>query len=258
MKVTLKAFLPGWARKNRGEPIDLGTSLRAAQDAILNRLQGREVRIYEAGGGSMSYLPESFTAPADVTVVDIDAVQLENNTYAKTKILGDIQSHSFPPDSFDLVVCYNVIEHLEAPDRAIRLFHRALRPGGLLFIGAPNPDSLPGLVTRSTPHAMHVWYYKAILGQEKAGRPGEPPFPTFYHKIVKPVELVSFCRALGYGLVYMRKYQSPREREMLQSQPIFGFLLRTVTGMLDVLALGRRDFRYGDYHVVFEKRSATG
>ena len=41
---------------------------------------------------------------------------------------------------------------------------------------------------------------------------------------------------------------------MLSSQPLFGLLLRIATGALSVLSLGRRNFRYGDYHAVFEKR----
>ena len=240
-------------RRSRSESKDLITSLRAAQEAITSRFHGKRVCLYEAGGGSMSYLPESFIAAAEVTVVDIDATQLKNNVYAKTKILGDIQTHSFPSNSFDVIVCYNVIEHLQTPDRAIRLFGDALKPGGMLFIGAPNPDSLPGIVTRVTPHAMHVWYYRRILKQEKAGQPGEAPFPTFYDRIVKPHTLVKYCKSIGLELVYLGEYQSPREREMLRSQPLFGLLLRTATGILNVLALGRRNFRHGDYHAVFEK-----
>ena len=152
MKRALQAILPFWTRGPRSEPTNLITSLRAAQETITNRFKGMRVCLYEAGGGSMSYLPENFIAAADVTVVDIDPTQLKSNAYAKTKILGDIQSHAFPPNCFDVVVCYNVIEHLQAPDRAIRLFCDALKPGGLLFIGAPKPDSLSGFVTRVTPH----------------------------------------------------------------------------------------------------------
>lgn len=236
---------------------DLNSSLRAVHELISSRLAGRRLRIYEAGGGSISYLPENLIETSHISVVDVDETQLKKNTYATQKILGDIQTYSFPPNSFDLVVCYNVIEHLDAPDQAIRMFHRALIPGGLLFIGAPNPKSFSGLVTRFTPHTMHIWYYYLILGKKSAGQRGEPPFRTIYHKIVNPSNLVNFCRTLGSKPIYLKEYQSRREREMLRSRPFIGWLLYAITGILNVFALGRRNFRNGDYHVVFEKRGET-
>src|ERR1700749_3598170 len=86
-------------------------ALTAAQKILQDRFRGQTIRIYEAGGGSVSYLPPSLVEGADITVVDIDAEQLQENTYAKCKISGDIQLYEFPPESFELVVCYNVIEH---------------------------------------------------------------------------------------------------------------------------------------------------
>ena len=78
-----------------------------------------------------------------MTVVDIDEGQLQRNKYAATKILGDIQTQAFPEGSFDLAVCYNVVEHLTAPDDAIRQFFHALVPGGLVFIGTESGTSFP-------------------------------------------------------------------------------------------------------------------
>ena len=80
---------------------------------LLFRFGGNRIRIYEAGGGPLSPLPPELTRSADITVVDIDDTQLQNNYYAGTKIRGDIQDPGVPPNSFDLVVCYDVIEHLE-------------------------------------------------------------------------------------------------------------------------------------------------
>jgi SAM-dependent methyltransferase len=59
-----------------------------------------------------------------------------------------IYEAGFPPDSFDLVVCHNVIEHLTSVDETIRQFHHAPAPDGLLFIGAPSPESLFGFLTK--------------------------------------------------------------------------------------------------------------
>jgi SAM-dependent methyltransferase len=134
-------------------------------------MSAKNLRIYEAGGGWVSCLPSDVLKGGHVTVVDIDEAQLQRNKYAKEKILGDIQTREFAPGSFDLIVCYNVIEHLNAPDRAIDRFYRALTPGGLLFIAAPNPESLSGWITKITPHWFNVQFYRWILGYKDAGQP---------------------------------------------------------------------------------------
>lgn len=48
------------------------------------------------------------------------------------------QGLSFRDDSFDIVVCEQVLEHLAEPGAAIREFSRVLRPGGLLVVGVPS------------------------------------------------------------------------------------------------------------------------
>ena len=125
--------------------------------------------IYEAGGGSTSFLPLDIWNRAHVTVVDIDADQIRNNDYAQEKILGDIQTYRFKPDSFDLVICYNVIEHLPDARSALLGFCESLKQDGLILIGAPNPKSLSGIVTKYTPHWFHVWFYRHVLGDKNAG-----------------------------------------------------------------------------------------
>jgi SAM-dependent methyltransferase len=48
-----------------------------------------------------------------------------------------------PDAQFDVACCYDVLEHLPGhPLRQLRELHRLLRPGGRIFIGAPNAASL--------------------------------------------------------------------------------------------------------------------
>jgi SAM-dependent methyltransferase len=229
------------------------TPLNSVHDLLLSQLQGRNIRIYEAGGGSRSYLPLDSLNVVGTTVVDIDPAQLENNSYADVKILGDIQEHQFPSNSFDLIVCYNVIEHLDAPDKAIRLFLKALSPGGLVFLGAPNPSSFSGIVTKYTPHWFHVAFYRWVVGRKDAGKPGKGPFRTIYHRIVSPDALVSFCEDLGFEVIYKDEYQAPHIRNLMTKRPVFGLALNTAFAVLNASSFGRKDFRNGDYHVVLKK-----
>ena len=211
-----------------------------------------QLAIYEAGGGSTSFLPLSVLERAHVTVVDIDEDQIRNNDYAQETILGDIQTYRFKPDSFDLVICYNVIEHVPDVEAALIGFCESLKPGGLILIGAPNPKSLSGVVTKYSPHWFHVWFYRHVRGDKKAGQPGHAPFPTFFHPLVTLSNLEAFARAHGLQMIYRKEYESPRFPEMRLRKPAFAALLDAAAAVMNFPA-GKADVRHGDYHVILRK-----
>jgi 2-polyprenyl-3-methyl-5-hydroxy-6-metoxy-1,4-benzoquinol methylase len=228
------------------------------RDLIAEKFKGKKIRVYEAGGGSLSILPLSSLDHPVISVVDIDETQLRNNNYAEVKVLGDIQTYTFPANSFDLVVCKEVIEHLDSPDQAIRKFHDALAPGSLMFIAAPNPASLSGFVTKYSPHWFHVWFYRVILRRRNAGQPGQPPFPTVYHRIVHPAALINFCKKLGFSVVYFTEVTGWNYLNIREARPIFGRLIYAAVGMLNFFTFGRRDLRNSDYLALFEKDPTVG
>lgn len=209
--------------------------------------------IYEAGGGSTSFLPLNVLRRAHVTVVDIDEDQIRNNDYAHEAILGDIQSYRFSPASFDLVICYNVIEHVPDVEAALSGFCNALKPNGLILIGAPNPKSLSGIVTKHSPHWFHVWFYRHIRGDKNAGQPGCAPFPTHFHPLVTLSNLEAFAKAHGLQVVFRRKYESPRYPEMRRRKPAFAALIDAAAKALNFFLPGKTDVRHGDYHVILRK-----
>ncbi len=47
-----------------------------------------------------------------------------------------------PADAFDVVVCSEVLEHLEAPSFLFKEFQRVLRPGGRVFMEVPNTGNV--------------------------------------------------------------------------------------------------------------------
>ena len=233
-------------------PGEAQDSLLAVHAVLDMSLPPQNLAIYEAGGGSTSPLPIDVLARAHITVVDNDAEQIRNNDYAQEKILGDIQSYRFRPGSFDLVICYNVIEHLPDVEAALLRFCESLKTGGLILIGAPNPRSLSGVVTKYTPHWFHVWFYRYLLGDKDAGEPGQAPFPTFFHPLVTPSKLEAFARAQGLRVIYQKEYESPRFPEMRSRKPALAFVLDTVAAVLNFL-LAAKDVRRGDYHMILQK-----
>ena len=61
---------------------------------------------------------------------------------------GDIRDLPLDSESFDLVVCFEVIEHVERQADALAELKRVLRPDGTLLISSPNRD----VYTPGNPH----------------------------------------------------------------------------------------------------------
>ena len=233
-----------------GEALD---SLLTVHEILNIELPEHRLSVYEAGGGSTSFLPREVLRRSHVTVVDIDEDQIRNNTYAQETILGDIQTWRFPPDSFDLITCYNVLEHVPYVEAALAGFFQSLKRGGLILIGAPNPRSLSGVVTKYTPHWFHIWFYRQVIGKKNAGLPGEPPFPTYFHRLVTPSLLEAFARKNGLQVIYRKEYESPRYPEMREYKPLFAALIDTLSVALNLFLPRKTDVRRGDYHVILRK-----
>lgn len=53
--------------------------------------------------------------------------------------VGDVsQMPQVPSGRYQTVVCHQVLEHVRAPGRAVREFHRVLAPGGKLILSVPH------------------------------------------------------------------------------------------------------------------------
>lgn len=192
----------------------------------------RPLRVLEAGCGSLP-LTLDFGESAHLVGIDISEEQLARNNVVSEKILGDLQVHDFAPESFDMVFCWDVLEHLPRPELALDNFRRAIRPGGLIVLKLPNVLSGKGLVTKFTPHGFHVWVYRRILRYPNAGKPGFTPFPTFLRWSIAPHRLVDFAERHGLRVDYLATYEADRQtalRDRLRLRGRPWELLRAVAG----------------------------
>jgi SAM-dependent methyltransferase len=90
-------------------------------------------RVLSVGsGGPVNALLEKQTVGRGVTIVqfDVDSDRVPD-------ILGDICTHAFDPEEFDVVVMSEVLEHLHSPHLALDNIRMALRPGGCLILSTP-------------------------------------------------------------------------------------------------------------------------
>jgi len=58
-------------------------------------------------------------------------------TYGKTDLVGDICAIPEPDESFDAILCTEVLEHVPDPVKAVTELNRLLKPEGILIITAP-------------------------------------------------------------------------------------------------------------------------
>jgi SAM-dependent methyltransferase len=165
---------------------------------------------------------------AHITGVDIDPVALSLNTGVDEKIVGDIQTYPLPADTFDAIVCWDVLEHVPHPELALENLARSLKPGGTLYLGLPKVTSPKGLATKFTPHRFHVWFYRHVFLAPNAGRPGYGPYPTHLHWSLRPAGLRRFAAAHELEVVAFVLSPSRQVEQLADRHPVARRLLQAL------------------------------
>ncbi|MEE9363143.1 MAG: class I SAM-dependent methyltransferase [Cellulophaga sp.] len=132
-----------------------------------------------------------------LTGVDMDkkALDIRKNILSDLheSIEGDLCSLDLGVDRFDVIYCSYVLEHIEKANVVLNNFVTWLKPNGIIIIKVPDPDSVHGYITRITPHWFHVFFYRFVLGNKNAGKPGYPPYPTYYNSVISRKGMSLFC-----------------------------------------------------------------
>jgi SAM-dependent methyltransferase len=85
---------------------------------------------------------------------------------------GDLFDAPFPPESFDVVTGFHVLEHFDRPQERIKRIFEWLKPGGILYLGLPNIASwearLFGSYWFGLEMPRHLYHYS----------------PTFFRKLL--------------------------------------------------------------------------
>lgn len=115
-------------------------------------------RVLDAGCGTAygsALLAQS--GATEVVGVDVSAEILDSVRSSMPPAValqhGDVMALAFEDSSFDLVICFEVIEHLEDPAAALDEFRRVLRPDGILAVSSPNREVYPP----GNPHHLHEY-----------------------------------------------------------------------------------------------------
>jgi len=105
--------------------------------------------------------------------IDLDPRVLENSFLDDAKV-SDGKTIPYPDESFNLVFCDNVFEHLSDPLEVFNEVKRVLKPEGLFLFKTPSKFHYMPIISTVTPHWFHEKFGK-ILGREP-----DDTFPTHY------------------------------------------------------------------------------
>jgi 2-polyprenyl-3-methyl-5-hydroxy-6-metoxy-1,4-benzoquinol methylase len=104
-------------------------------------------RALEVGPGCGVYLPVLAGLFGQVVAADIEdaylshAARLQQTIPNLELVRDDVCASTLPAQGFDLILCTEVIEHIEDSAAALRGMRRLLKPGGVLVLSTPQPYS---------------------------------------------------------------------------------------------------------------------
>jgi SAM-dependent methyltransferase len=208
----------------------------------------RTFAILEAGCGSMSKL--KFGNNIHVVGIDISEKQLERNTQLNERLLGDIQTYPLAEFTFDIIMCWDVLEHLQDPRKALENLLRACKPNGLIILAFPNLYSLKGMITKLTPHRVHIWYYKYFLGFEDPGRDDQPPFPTTLRLSMSYPAIWKLARSRNATVQFFAFRESADMQTVRREFRIMNALFSTASVLSRIVTFGKIDATNSDCIIV--------
>ena len=220
-------------------------------DAFRRLTDGRGApRVLDAGCGSHSNV--DLPPGAYVVGVDISAQALDHNALLDERIVGDLETVELDPRSFDLIVCWDVLEHLPRPERALAVLVGALTDDGLLVLGLPNVRSVKGVVTKYTPYGFHRWIYR------RAGTVPSDPHRTFLRSSLSLEAVTRWAVGQGLEAAYTVRYEAPIQARLRGSLRLTGRLWTGIGAAVHALSLGRLATDDTDFVVVFSRPQAGG
>jgi ubiquinone/menaquinone biosynthesis C-methylase UbiE len=132
---------------------------------------GKAVLDAACGEGYGSHLLSARAAQVHGLDVSEQAIDHARRRYTADNLTfecGDATELPYPDDSFDAVVSFETLEHLEAQDRLLSEFRRVLRPDGFLLISSPDRKTYSDQTGYDNPYHVRELYrdeFEALLAR---------------------------------------------------------------------------------------------
>lgn len=177
-----------WDKNSEFKPLHEINPLRLNYINSVAPLGGKRVLDVGCGGGILS--ESMFFKGAEVTGIDLGEKalsvaklhQLESGAKVNYRYIAVEQLAEEAPDSFDVVTCMEMLEHVPDPEAVVAACAKLVKPGGTVFFSTINRN----------PKA----YLFAVIGAEYLLNL-LPKGTHDYAKFIKPSELSSWVRSAG-------------------------------------------------------------
>ncbi len=180
-----------WLHQSRRQRVELAVR-RLAEER-------RRTSALEVGPGSGIYLPLLCDLFEHVRASDIEAEYLDHLAGVAADrpnldlVIDDIAHSTLESDSFDLVLCSEVIEHTTAPDQVVAGLQRLLRPGGTLVLTTPQARSTLEL-------AAKVAFWPGVIDLVRRVY-REPILPTGHISLLRARQVEELLTANGFRVL---------------------------------------------------------
>lgn len=157
-----------------------------AIEAMIGPTDGLELAEIGSGGGHvLRMFPRARITAIDVSDAYLSTAKKNLAGYDARFVKGEVDKLGLAPESFDRIICTEVLEHARDPEAILAEIARLLRPNGVAAITVPNDPLILGLKSfvKHTPlgwalgnriqwggdeYHLHVWRpreFRALLSR---------------------------------------------------------------------------------------------
>jgi 2-polyprenyl-3-methyl-5-hydroxy-6-metoxy-1,4-benzoquinol methylase len=121
-------------------PYEVEKRLRLVFADVLGGVELAGRRLLDAGCGTGLFSKAAVERGALVTSMDVGPALLAEvaKKCDSERVVGSVMELPFPENSFEIVICTEVVEHTPHPRRAVAELARVVEPNGILVLTTPN------------------------------------------------------------------------------------------------------------------------
>ncbi len=174
----------------------------------------------------------SFTG-LDISPVDIEYakdVATRENLGNCSFVVGNAESTEFKDNSFDIVVCSELLEHVPQPEKVMKEIYRIVKKGGIAIISTPNADNRLGKLKKFAPRKLKQNWNQPVPKQKdeerykQVAKDGFINLPHISEKGIK--EWIKISEGIGFKVEDIKRGSLMWGHEFFDNHPrLTGFLL---------------------------------